>query len=201
MKTDFVIKTQKKTGAECLNIQGDSIGVTLADYWSWAHSDIVSNTERGKLAEFIVASALGLSSGVSDSWAKCDLLYRKKNIEVKSSAYLQSWYQKCESAIYFGAHATHGWRAETNTLDTEKKRQADIYVLCLLAHRDKHTVNPLNLEQWQFYAVTTNMLDRLIPTLNSISLKFLDKNNIESFGYADIRSRVDELINRESAVK
>ena len=27
---------------------------SLLEFWEWAHSDIMSNTERGRLAEFIV---------------------------------------------------------------------------------------------------------------------------------------------------
>lgn len=32
---------------------------TLQDFWAWAFSDLVGNTERGKLAEYIVATAIG----------------------------------------------------------------------------------------------------------------------------------------------
>lgn len=34
---------------------------TLADFWSWAHSDLMGNTERGILAEYIVACSLGIA--------------------------------------------------------------------------------------------------------------------------------------------
>jgi hypothetical protein len=33
---------------------------TLLDFWSWAFSDVLTNTIRGMLAEFIIALALGI---------------------------------------------------------------------------------------------------------------------------------------------
>ena len=49
--------------------------------------------DRGCLAEFIVASALRLGDGVRDEWGAFDLLTKSgAKIEVKSAAYLQSWY-------------------------------------------------------------------------------------------------------------
>jgi len=40
---------------------------TLRDFWAWAYSDLIGNTERGRLAEFIVAMALGITEGISVS--------------------------------------------------------------------------------------------------------------------------------------
>ena len=33
--------------------------VSILDYWVWAFSDLVGNTERGVLAEYLVAMAIG----------------------------------------------------------------------------------------------------------------------------------------------
>ena len=54
-----MITITKKTGTEKFHTGDDAINLSLNEYWSWAHSDLITNTERGKLAEFIVASALG----------------------------------------------------------------------------------------------------------------------------------------------
>jgi hypothetical protein len=48
-------------------------------------SDLVSNSTRGVLAEFIVARALGLDTGVRTEWQAFDLETASgKKIEVKS---------------------------------------------------------------------------------------------------------------------
>ncbi|MBK6579630.1 MAG: hypothetical protein IPG17_26280 [Sandaracinaceae bacterium] len=42
--------------------------LTVLDFWRWSMSDLVSNTARGVLAEFLVGSALGIASGTRVEW-------------------------------------------------------------------------------------------------------------------------------------
>lgn len=135
--------------------------MTVEDYWRWAHSDIIVNTNRGALAEFIVAKAIGSRSEVRDTWAAYDLETPTGiRVEVKSSAYLQTWYQKALASPAFGIRKTLGWDPETGKYGEESRRQADVYVFCLLAHTgDKTTLNPLDLAQWEFYVVGTKVID------------------------------------------
>ena len=87
---EYRILTNRKSGAESFV----GISQTLLDYWRWAHSDIASNSERGKLAEFIVKCAVGASSPCRIEWDAVDVIAPDgTRIEVKSSAYLQTW--KC----------------------------------------------------------------------------------------------------------
>ena len=51
-----IIKPTKKNGNECF--ENINKKIVLKDFWSWAYSDLMGNTERGKLAEFIVAKKL-----------------------------------------------------------------------------------------------------------------------------------------------
>ena len=68
---------------------------TVGDYWQWAYSDIVNNTNRGILAEFIVARVLGSGETVRANWASYDVdTSRGTRVEVKSAAFLQSWEQE-----------------------------------------------------------------------------------------------------------
>ena len=184
----------KKTGKETFVMQGASTGKTLHDFWSWAYSDIINNTERGKLAEFIVASALDVTDKISPTWDSFDLEFMGMGIEVKSAAYLQSWYQEKDSYIAFGMPRSTAWDATTGKYAKEQKRQADVYVFCLLAHKDKQTLNPLDLEQWEFYIVATSILNALAPTLKKVSLSFLKKNDIAPCSYNEIRSQVERAI-------
>lgn len=193
METKF-IATKRKSGMEEFKFGGVPVGHSLNDYWAWANSDLVNNVDRGKLSEFIVASALGISNDVAATWDKFDLLYMGKGIEIKSSSYLQSWYQERESYIAFTVRPTIAPINNTSTYEDVRKRQADLYVFCLLAHKDKLTLNPLNLDQWEFYIVPTSLLDELIPTQKSISLTFLQKNEINACKYHDIRPRVENII-------
>jgi hypothetical protein len=131
-----------KTGNEVFEFKGKGLQLSLIDFWRWSASDLVSNAARGILAEYIVASALGLADDgkIRSEWDAYDLLTADSiKIEVKSAAYLQSWYHKKLSAISFGIRPTTGWNDATNERSSELKRQSDVYVFCVLHHQDKAT--------------------------------------------------------------
>lgn len=165
------ISTQKKTGKELFLNGGDGDNKALYDFWAWAFSDLVGNTERGKLAEYIVAMAIGAADGISGSWESYDLRTPDGiRIEVKTSAYLQSWEQKGLSRIRFGICPTHAWDSEENIYADSLQRQADVYVFCVLKHREQETLNPLDLNQWEFYTLSTEVLNRGANNQKTISL-------------------------------
>jgi hypothetical protein len=99
------MRTQKLTGKE--RICGNNIKITgdedsILHFWQWAFSDIRANNVRGVFAEWLVAHILEIPQEVRDSWAEYDLITPEGvTIEVKASAYLQSWQQKRPSRIIF----------------------------------------------------------------------------------------------------
>lgn len=46
------------TGNEEFTLHGASAGITVMDFWRWAYSDLIDNTQRGVMAEFLVHSSL-----------------------------------------------------------------------------------------------------------------------------------------------
>ncbi len=166
-----------KTGNETFTFNKDNLDFQLIDFWKWSVSDLVSNTTRGRLAEFIVAKALGINTDtVRDEWQAYDLITPDNiKIEVKSASYIQSWYQKELSKISFSIKKSRSWDADTNIQSKESKRQADAYVFALLNHTDKDTINPLNLDQWTFYILTTKEINNYPRSQHSITLKSLEK--------------------------
>ena len=148
---------------------------TLGDYWQWSSSSVLDNTERGILAEFLVGHALGLTNMPRVEWASYDLERDGTKIEVKSSAYLQSWDQKEESKIRFRiAPRKKSWDPITGKSCTHRpKRIASIYVFCLLKHKDKSTVDPLDAAQWEFYVVLTSRLNKNSEYISLLQLRNL----------------------------
>jgi hypothetical protein len=140
-------------------------------------SDLVSNATRGRLAEYIVARALGISTDmIRDEWGAVDLTTAAGlKVEVKSAAFIQSWRQRRLSLISFLTPKTRAWDSETNVQSRESRRQADVYVFALLAHQDKPTLDPLDVSQWQFYVLPTAVLDGRTRSQHSITLKTLEK--------------------------
>lgn len=182
-----------KTGDEPFTCQGVPIGASLGQFWSWACSDLISNAMRGVLAEYIVGLALGcVNDGTRMEWDATDLRPRQDlRVEVKSSAYLQSWAQQRPSLISFGIRPTIGWDATTNVYSDERKRQADVYVFCVLEHTDKATVNPLDLGQWVFYVLSTERLNAALGEQASVTLGSLLKLNPTKCSYAQLRAHVE----------
>jgi hypothetical protein len=90
----------RKTGNEMFKSNGQQTGITLLDFWKWSASDLIGNAQSGILAEYIVATALGVAESVQERWAPYDLRTRSGiKVEVKSGAYIQTWYQKSFSTI------------------------------------------------------------------------------------------------------
>ena len=97
------IKSKPKTGTEVLSYNGVNTKYSLLDFWRWSVSDILSNATRGRFAEFIVGTAIGLNpEDLRDEWDAYDLTTVDGiKIEVKSAAYIQTWNQKKISNISF----------------------------------------------------------------------------------------------------
>jgi hypothetical protein len=187
------LRLTARTGQERFVCGGQPVnGMTLQAFWCWGVSNVVDNIVRGLLAEYIVASALELTGDVRGPWEAHDLTTRDGlKIEVKCSAYLQSWGHHKLSSIQFGIRPTRYWNHETNEFATVAQRQADLYVFCLLKHQEKPTLNPLDLDQWEFYVVPRTVLDQHCGPQKSITLKRLLKLGIEPVGYPALRVRLE----------
>jgi hypothetical protein len=165
------------SGSESFRTATSALGFTLLDFWSWSASDVLSNATRGRIAEFIVAKACDIpTNDVRGEWAAFDLKTVQGDgiaIEVKSAAYLQSWYQKRLSQITFRVRKTRAWYREGNKLAIEPTRSAKVYVFALLAHQNKKTVDPLDVDQWEFYVLPTATLNARKRSQHSITLPSL----------------------------
>jgi len=185
------MNVNRKTGEEHFHIDNKALDKKLINFWSWSQSDILNNSLRGVLAEYIVAVALGVDDCVRIEWDAYDLITKNGlKIEVKSSAYLQSWQQKSHSNIGFDIRPTKGWDSKTNEYANDFKRQSDIYVFCLLKHKDKETVDPLNLKQWEFYLLSTDILNEKKVRQKRIGLNPLLKLNPVITDYEGLKEAI-----------
>jgi len=107
-------------------------------------------------------------------------------VEVKSGAFLQSWYQERPSSILFKVSKTHALNPDTNKMSAVAQRQADVYVFALLTHQEKSTLDPLNLAQWQFYVLPTKVLNDRKRSQHSITLKSLQALANRALDYAGL---------------
>ena len=189
------ISVQRKTGDEHFHSGGDDLPFDLRSFWQWAGSDIVSNVWRGLIAEYLVAQAVGIGEGARDEWAMYDIHTPDGlKIEVKSSAYLQSWYQEGPSSVGFDIGPKLGWDSASNTYEAEPRRSADLYVFALHSHSgDKATLDPLNVSQWEFYVLPTARLNEKCPTQKKIKLRsLLSKFELQPVSFDQLRKAIED---------
>ena len=114
-------------------------------------------------------------------------------VEVKSSAYLQTWYQERESRPTFGVSKKQGWDYETDQYEEERKRRSDIYVFCLHAFRgDKEWLDPLDIGQWDFYVVATSQINNELGDQGTVGLSTVCSLSGASCSYGQLAEKVKE---------
>lgn len=164
---------ERLTGSEAFS----GSDLTVLDFWRWGFSDLRTNIVRGVLAEFLVATAVGDPSPLRNAWDNFDVTTPSGiRVEVKSSAYLQSWNQRRVSNIAFTGLTGRSWSAETNVLSEERELRADVYVFAIHTCREPDQYDALELRYWEFRvlgasalreygyrSITKSLLDQIAP--------------------------------------
>ena len=171
-------------------------GRTIGDFWQWAYSDVLSNRNRSIFAEFIVGVALGVVDKPRVEWDAADLCYRGFKIEVKSSADCQSWCQEKPSTIQFSIRKAVVWNPVRGKHDGEPTRCADVYVFCHYPERDKTKANVLDVPAWDFYVVSTAVLNREFGEAKSLSLATVRRLRTRC-KYGELRTAVEQVLREE----
>ncbi|TXR55488.1 hypothetical protein [Quadrisphaera setariae] len=134
------------------------LDATVADFWRFALGDLRSNTTRGLLAEFLVQRAVG-GDGVREEWAKHDVTAADgTTIEVKSAARLQAWPQRRAAVPRFGGLRSRTWTDGVGHTDVAT-HHAQVYVFCLHTETDPRAYDALDLDQWQFAALSRAVVE------------------------------------------
>ncbi len=177
-------------------------GLTVGHFWQWAHSNLLLNTLRGKLAEFIVSRALGINEPTDDAWGHADLMLPSGvTIEVKSSAFLQSWEQS-----QLTPPAWKGLRSRRTAQDDGAKwrtddaatAKGDMLVLALFTAKDYSSANPRELAQWAFWPLLSADILNASISLGEVERRFR-RCSYESLAAACLELEAAVLAQRLSA--
>lgn len=168
---------------------------TLLDFWAWNCSDLMNNTLRGALAEYIVAMSLNIPfSSARCDWSEYDLITNDNiRIEVKCSAYLQSWEQSKLSEIRFSCGPSQSF--SNQKYDGISLRHSDAYIFCIYTCKEKEKSDILNLDDWLFYILPTNILNREIGLQKTISLNALLRLKPTKAYYHEIYEALHSALN------
>ncbi|MCM1219884.1 MAG: hypothetical protein NC548_35885 [Lachnospiraceae bacterium] len=191
------------TGNEHLVSNGRATKNTLLDFWKWNSSDLLNNTMRGAFAEFLVATALDIDlSEAHVDWESYDLLGKNgERIEVKCSAYLQSWNaeefthkpEKYSKIIFSISPALEWMREEAKYSKEPPKRHSDVYVFCHYKCKERKADNPLNLDNWDFFVLATYKINQIFGASRSVSRETLiSRGQPILCGYSEIRNAIEK---------
>ncbi|MCY4095766.1 MAG: hypothetical protein OXG05_11670 [Gammaproteobacteria bacterium] len=171
----------------------DGADLKLLDFWQWSGSCLMDNTQRGVLAEFLVAAALDIHRTPREEWGNIDLELqlhgRPIKIEVKSSSERQSWAGKPSGFHQFDIRRTEDSEGKT----TGSRRWADVYVFCILKNR--HSViqtDALDTEKWEFLVLPTQTLEKLRTNQKSIRKGPLLELGAISSNYSELAKTIAE---------
>lgn len=179
------------SGEERLINNGQEMPFSLLNFWQWGYSNLLHNMQRGKLAEYIVMSALeqdGISTKTStdeatgiDPWdingPVIPSLNRASHIEVKSAAFIQLWGKvKYPERSNFTIRPAVMPVKRDYPAGASKQRNNDVYVFTVYTATDKE-INILDLSYWEFYVLPTYRLeaDERLCNQKTISLKSVKK--------------------------
>jgi len=188
---------QQLGGDEEFTLGGKNIGLTILDYWRFAHSDIYNDEDN--IMEFIVANALGLKEPHNvGHWTLFDILYRGTRIEVKQTQYWHPWNpdDSCSTS-----QRTYDIKKANSDYDDPKhpnryERQNDIYIFCLNTGKTKEASWPLNMDIWEFYIVPTSVINSECGDQKSVSLSRVQTFS-KAYRYNEIQTVVDQTIDEE----
>lgn len=194
------IPVRKLTGFEEFKNVGER-SFNVLEFWQYGFSSLNSNVLRGALAEFIVENALQENKGgidVRSPWGDYDVLYQDKKIEVKCCSYIQDWDQNDYTVIkWSGLKATELYYSDAvkkqSELNKTPQYKSDIYVLALFRHQEHATLNILDMDQWCFYVLSKDEIQRISKNGNSVSLSKLNKNNLSPVQFSDLQKTVNNL--------
>jgi hypothetical protein len=188
------IELRPRDGSEPFHVGGKPLlqpVLTVRDFWSWACSDLVGNSLRGLIAEYLVARSVGSEQPGRVEWDAYDVLAPGGiGVEVKTSGYLQSWQQTRLSDISFDIACKRSWYADTNTYSSEAARSANVYVFALHRHQEKATVDPLDLSQWIFYVLPATVLNERCATKRTIGLPSLIRLGATAVEFEDLGRQI-----------
>ena len=188
---------ERLTGNEEFTLHDSGAGITVMDFWRWAYSNLIDNTQRGVMAEFLVYSSLNSNpqyAQMRENWLPFDATSPSgRRIEVKSAAYIQAWTpENIFAQIRFDIWKKLAWNNESANFASEAKRNCDLYVFCLFTAKTKD-VSLLNLDYWEFYVLPTSALNEKVPNQKGIALSSLLKLKPVKTDYTGLSEAIETI--------
>ena len=151
---------------ERIRLGGKDLGACLLDFWRWSGSDLVGNTQRGILAEYLVALALGANDGLRG----LPVSQMRKNLDAALSLALENGVRVLLAGMKlppnYGAEYTRDFERTFPELAAEKKVVLIPFLLKGVAARPEfNQVDGIHPTARGYEIVTETVLTYLRPLL------------------------------------
>jgi hypothetical protein len=182
------------TGSEPFRCSEGPLRLSLLDFWKWSESDLLNSLTRTRLAEFIVATALGArAEGPRDERSALELVTPDGvEVRVKSGSFVKSFRQRDLSKVVFIPQVRPS-PSRAGSADGGACRP-QVHVFALLGHVERATVDPLDLGQWRFFVPPTSKLEALVTEQHALTVPTLDELSMGSVAYEDLKAAVRKVV-------
>ena len=180
---------------EMFVLHGKETGRRIIDFFAWWSGGMMTNLFRGVLAEYIVAMALDCDKQKRlDAWGPFDLVTPQGlRVEVKASAYLQAWTQSKPSKIVFSIRPSKEYDYKTGIYSESNSRKSDVYVFCVFECMDKGNAKLSDLDQWGFYVMKTEEINRLFGSQKTVSLGRILSAGARRVSFSELTEAVSSI--------
>ena len=188
------------TPSQALPLRGSEgfigLDATVEDFWRWAFSDLRDNTTRGILAEFLVARAVGDKRLLRVPWDSFDVKTPDGiTIEVKSSAYLQSWPQRRLSKLMFGRLIVKGFDPTRNAYVLDAQVRADVFVFAVQTQEEPAAYDMLDVSHWEFWVVGADLIREHAG--KTVGIGWVRKKARGPFSYREVADTIRTTAQRQ----
>ena len=166
---------EQLNGNEPFTLHGSDTSIMLQDFWRWAYSDLLNNTHRGVLAEFLVHSALETKRCRTCRLATVRPYFLLPVSGLRSSRLpicRRGLRKMCSRRLASTLQKKFAWDGATYA--SMAMRNSDLYVFCVFTARTRD-VSILDLDYWDFYVLPTSVLNEKVPEQKTITLSSLLK--------------------------
>ena len=185
------------TPSPALPLRGDEqftgVDATVIDFWRWAFSDLRDNTTRGILAEFLVSKAVGDAREMRIGWGNFDALAPDgSKIEVKCSAFLQSWTLQRLSELRFGRLRAREFDADRNELSADVRVRADVFVFAVQAQQDPASYDMLDIGHWEFWVASADAVRE--STVRTVGIGWVRQHARGPLAYSQLADAIHAAV-------
>lgn len=165
--------------------------VLQEEFTKWAFSNVLDNSTRGLIAEYLVFLAVDGRGDARVNWDAFDVAMQDgTKIEVKTSGYLQSWPQKKPSILTFDISKKDPWLAAENRFLGKNCRYADIWVFAVHTETEIDKADPFDTKQWQFLVTTSTWLDTEFKEQKTVRYSTLCSKGLKPVEYPEISKAI-----------